>query len=141
MVDPEVRAYVKELNEEGELWERAFDIAQRYLPELSNGSPFDDFRIVWSTQLTWSWGYHRCEWRYFTITSESAYKAGTHNHRITITHRLLEYPEWVQDAVILHEMSHCLIPNHGAEFWALQARYPQAKAACNGLGLKFRDVI
>lgn len=44
---------------------------------------------------------------------------------IRITDRLRSAPEWVLDAVLVHELAHLAEPTHGAAFQALTARYPR----------------
>ncbi|MFG2037336.1 M48 family metallopeptidase [Dactylosporangium sp. NPDC048998] len=48
---------------------------------------------------------------------------------IRISHRVQEMPDWVIDYVLLHELSHLVIPSHSSSFWALVARYPKAERA------------
>lgn len=48
---------------------------------------------------------------------------------IRISHRVREMPEWVIDYVLLHELSHLVIPSHSSAFWALVARYPKTERA------------
>lgn len=44
---------------------------------------------------------------------------------IRITDRLRTAPEWVLDAVLLHELAHLAEPGHGGAFHALTARDPR----------------
>ncbi|MDO5512254.1 M48 family metallopeptidase [Corynebacterium sp.] len=48
---------------------------------------------------------------------------------IRITDRLQQVPDYVLDAVILHELVHTFIPGHGPEFWEWADRAPQAERA------------
>jgi predicted metal-dependent hydrolase len=48
---------------------------------------------------------------------------------IRISHRVQEMPDWVIDYVLLHELSHLVIPSHSSRFWALVARYPKSERA------------
>jgi predicted metal-dependent hydrolase len=48
---------------------------------------------------------------------------------IRISHRVQEMPDWVIDYVLLHELSHLVIANHSAAFWALVGRYPKSERA------------
>ena len=43
--------------------------------------------------------------------------------------RLRDFPPWVVDYVILHELSHLLVPGHGPEFWELACRYERTERA------------
>ncbi|MDO5670833.1 MAG: M48 family metallopeptidase [Corynebacterium sp.] len=48
---------------------------------------------------------------------------------IRITDRLQKVPDYVLDAVILHELVHTFIPGHGPRFWEWADRAPQAERA------------
>lgn len=43
---------------------------------------------------------------------------------IRLSTNLKEFPDYVIDYVIVHELAHLLIPDHSPEFWQLVARYP-----------------
>lgn len=48
---------------------------------------------------------------------------------VRISSRLLPAPDWVLDYVILHEVTHLVESDHGAEFHRLMQRYPKAERA------------
>ena len=48
---------------------------------------------------------------------------------IRLSHRLQGMPEYVVDYVLLHELAHLLVPDHGAGFWALLEAYPRTERA------------
>lgn len=48
---------------------------------------------------------------------------------IRISDRIMEFPDWVIDYVLLHELAHLVVPNHNARFWTLVGRYPKAERA------------
>lgn len=48
---------------------------------------------------------------------------------IRISDRLRQVPDYVLNAVIVHELTHTFIPNHSAEFYAWADRAPQAERA------------
>lgn len=48
---------------------------------------------------------------------------------IRISDRVRGLPEYVVDYVLLHELAHLLVPNHGPDFWALLESYPRTERA------------
>lgn len=48
---------------------------------------------------------------------------------IRLSSRLRGMPVWVLDYVIVHELAHLLVPDHGPRFWAEVARYPRFERA------------
>ena len=48
---------------------------------------------------------------------------------IRLSDRLVGFPPWVIDYVIVHELAHLVEPSHGAAFWALVNRYPRTERA------------
>lgn len=48
---------------------------------------------------------------------------------IRISDRLKDTPNWVVDAVLVHELVHTFIPGHGTEFWAHADKVPHAERA------------
>lgn len=43
---------------------------------------------------------------------------------IRISSKLKRVPKWVLDAILVHELTHLLVPNHGRKFWQIANRYP-----------------
>jgi len=81
---------------------RAANLACRYLEGVTPSS------IRWSTAQTKRWG---------------SCTLGT--REIRISERLRVAPEWVLDAVIVHELAHLHEPNHSPRFRELEGRYPR----------------
>jgi predicted metal-dependent hydrolase len=54
---------------------------------------------------------------------------GSTDGDIRISDRIKDWPRWVIDYIVAHELAHCKIPGHGPEFWALVGRYPKAERA------------
>lgn len=48
---------------------------------------------------------------------------------IRLSHVLADFPDWVRDYVIVHELAHLRAPDHSSYFWSLVRRYPQAERA------------
>jgi predicted metal-dependent hydrolase len=95
----------KQATDEVDLVRRAHELATRYqLPVPTS--------IRWVTNQESRWG--SCSPRDATIR---------------ISSRLVGEPSWVLDYVIVHELAHLAVPNHGATFWKLAHRYPKAERA------------
>jgi predicted metal-dependent hydrolase len=48
---------------------------------------------------------------------------------IRVSSKLAEYPVWVLDYVIVHELAHLVVADHSPDFHALVDRYPKAERA------------
>lgn len=48
---------------------------------------------------------------------------------IRMSVKLRQFPGWVQDYVLLHELAHLIVPGHGPRFWALLEAYPRTERA------------
>lgn len=48
---------------------------------------------------------------------------------IRLSHLLAQFPDWVRDYVIVHELAHLRVPDHSPYFWQLVGRYPYAERA------------
>lgn len=48
---------------------------------------------------------------------------------IRLSSRMRQMPQWVQDAVLVHELAHLLVPDHGPEFQELVGRFPRTAEA------------
>ncbi len=60
----------------------------------------------------------------------SCSRGGTTDGEIRISDKIKDWPDWVVDYVIAHELMHRKHPNHSASFWNdLQAAYPLAERA------------
>jgi predicted metal-dependent hydrolase len=93
-----------------ELLARARRLTSRYLPDYAlHVAPTS---VRWVTNQNGRWG---------SCTPDD----GT----IRISHRIQEMPDWVIDYVLLHELTHLVVPSHNARFWELVSRYPKAERA------------
>ena len=65
------------------------------------------------------------------VTNQAKRFGSCHSRKgeIRISHRLARMPDWVRDYVIVHELAHLEVPNHGPRFWALVNRYPYTERA------------
>lgn len=59
----------------------------------------------------------------------SCTNGGSTDGVIRISDRIREWPAYVVDYVIAHELAHRRHPNHSADFWAYLARYPHTERA------------
>lgn len=48
---------------------------------------------------------------------------------IRLSSRMIGFPRWVIDSVLVHELAHLVEPGHGIRFQALVARYPLTERA------------
>jgi predicted metal-dependent hydrolase len=88
-----------------------FEKARRLSAEYLGGRARPD-RVRWVTNQSSRWG--SC------TPSERA---------IRLSHRLQGMPEYVLDYVLLHELAHLLVADHGPRFWALLEAYPRTERA------------
>lgn len=66
----------------------------------------------------------------FVTNQNSRYgSCTTLDKTIRISHRVHSMPLWVQDYIILHELTHLLHPNHSKQFWAKVNQYRYAERA------------
>jgi predicted metal-dependent hydrolase len=106
-----------------QLEQRAVALGQCYLDGVTPSS------IRWSTTQVKRWGSCTLETR-----------------EIRISERLRVVPDWVLDAVIVHELVHLFEPTHSARFRDLETRYPRQQDAelfleGYALGLHMPDVV
>ncbi|MDA3886367.1 MAG: M48 family metallopeptidase [Candidatus Delongbacteria bacterium] len=101
------------LNNDKELLSRANKLKKKFIPEAS------DFTIVFQKSLTRTWG-----------------KCFTNQRKIVINPVLGTYPKWVLDFVIVHELAHLLVPNHGKQFRELVNRFKLKERAVGFLMAK-----
>jgi predicted metal-dependent hydrolase len=67
---------------------------------------------------------------------------GTTDGDIRISERIRNWPPYVIDYVIAHEISHRKYPNHSAEFWDYLARFPHVERALGFIeGVAFAEGV
>lgn len=104
----------------GSLAERAGMLRVKFIPEAP------DFSIGYSDSLRTTWG-----------------KCFVRDKNIILNNKLKEYPLWVTDLVIIHEIAHLIYPNHGTYFRELVSRYKLKERATGYLiakGMKASDL-
>jgi predicted metal-dependent hydrolase len=84
------------------LEQRSLALGRRYLDGVAPAS------IRWSTTQNKRWG---------SCTADT--------REIRISERLRVVPDWVLDAVIVHELAHLFVPDHSPRFRQLEHRYPR----------------
>lgn len=89
------------------LAERAAELSREYLDGRAVPAS-----IRWVDNMTTRWG-----------------SCTTVDRTIRISSRLRRMPGWVVDYVIVHELTHLLVADHDADFWALVARYRRTERA------------
>ncbi len=67
--------------------------------------------------------------RYVTNQKRSRGSCSPRKGTIRISDRLRDYPAWVRDYVIVHEVAHLIEPNHSRRFWKLVNCYPRTERA------------
>lgn len=75
----------------------------------------------------------------------SCTNGGPTDGQIRISERVRDWPQWVVDYVIAHELAHRKHPNHSQEFWAyLRTAFPQTEKALGfiqGVGFAHNEVL
>ena len=107
MLDKLAAQESKRMLGDDELAERAEQLSEQYL----GGRARPDI-VRWVTNQNSRWG--SC------TPAEGS---------IRLSHRLQGMPEYVVDYVLLHELSHLLVPGHGQDFWKLLEVYPRTERA------------
>ncbi|MGL4832135.1 MAG: M48 metallopeptidase family protein [Propionibacteriaceae bacterium] len=108
------------------LAQRAERLSRRYFSQYGKNRPHPT-TVRWVTTMAKRWG--SCT----TTTGE-----------IRLSHLIQNAPDYVIDAVLLHELTHLVEPNHGSQFYALVKQdpdYDRASAYLEGLsaGLQQRQ--
>ncbi|HEX2058265.1 MAG TPA: M48 family metallopeptidase [Actinomycetota bacterium] len=94
------------LNSDGALEAKAAQLADRYLGGVR---PAD---VSWVANQQSRWG-----------------SCCPDDRTIRISTALADYPAWVRDYVIVHELAHLIVPDHSPAFWELVNRYPLTERA------------
>jgi hypothetical protein len=70
-------------------------------------------------------GVHPRSVRWVTNQNARWGSCSFHSAEIRISHRLRSVPEWVLDAVLVHELAHLVHPDHSRSFHQLADHYPR----------------
>jgi len=107
MVEKILTREAREKISDSELFHRANELLHRYLPEFSIAPA----SVTWRS-MNERWG-----------------SCTTLDRTIRISDRLNGAPNYVIDYLLVHELIHLMIPDHGAEFEALLARFEESDKA------------
>ncbi|MEA2509416.1 MAG: hypothetical protein QOG21_1498 [Actinomycetota bacterium] len=94
------------LNSDDLLAKRAAELSDRYLGGVRPSS------IEWVANQRSRWG-----------------SCSPDDGSIRLAVALAEFPGWVRDYVVVHELAHLICADHSEPFWALVNRYPLAERA------------
>ena len=111
-----VRRFKRKIaTQEVDLTDRARILAKRYSLRTPDS-------IEWAESLTSVWGL--C-----TPSTKT----------IRMSTRLVGFPSWVLDYVIVHELAHLHVSGHGPDFWEITRRYEKTERAIGYLIAKSGD--
>jgi len=111
-----VRRFKRKIaTQEVDLTDRARILAKRYSLRTPDS-------IEWAENLTSVWGL--C-----TPSTKT----------IRMSTRLVGFPSWVLDYVIVHELAHLQVSGHGPDFWEITRRYEKTERAIGYLIAKSGD--
>jgi predicted metal-dependent hydrolase len=94
------------MNSDGALARRAEELGDRYLAGLRARD------VAWTRVQQTRWGW-----------------CSPHDGRIRLSLAVADYPAWVRDYVLVHELAHIRVPDHSRAFWDLVNRYPLTERA------------
>lgn len=107
-------------------------LVRRLIKDRQNKAPQNIDLELRAQQLNEKYFDGRLKWTDIRWVTNQEARHGSCNPRrgtIRISHSLADYPAWVLDYVIVHELAHLLVPNHGPRFWQLVSRYPMTERA------------
>jgi predicted metal-dependent hydrolase len=107
MVDRVLRSERRRRPSDTDLAARAERLSAHYLDGLATPSS-----VAWVSNQRSRWG-----------------SCTTGDKTIRLSERLRGMPAFVIDYVLLHELTHLLVPSHGPPFWRWLERYPQTERA------------
>lgn len=98
--------------------------SEQFNEEISQAEIAELKRRIAASMAVWEekTGLHPAGWRIRKMKSCWG-TCNTKSRMITINTRLIKYPPECLDYVVLHELAHLRVPNHGPAFKALLSRY------------------
>jgi hypothetical protein len=127
-IGPVLGDICRQLDKITESYKRRTDEDLHLRAERINQKHFDG-KIQWNA-IRWVGDMH--------TRLGSCSQGGTTDGEIRISDKIKDWPEWVVDYVIAHELMHRKHPNHSTSFWSdLQAAYPlteRARGFIRGVG-------
>jgi predicted metal-dependent hydrolase len=94
------------MNSTGALAQRAGELGDRYLAGLRARD------VAWTGVQQSRWGW-----------------CSPQDGRIRLSLAIADYPGWVRDYVLVHELAHLRVPDHSPAFWDLVNRFPLTERA------------
>ena len=94
------------LNDEGSLRRRASELSDLYVDGIRPAT------IEWVDPQKTRWG-----------------SCSPHEGTIHLSLAIAEFPPWVRDYVIVHELAHLIVADHSDRFWRFVNRYPLTERA------------
>ena len=74
----------------------------------------------------------RLRWRSLRYVANQRDRFGSctpQDGTIRISNKVASMPSWVRDYVVMHELTHLMVPFHSSRFWRIVGRYPLAERA------------
>ncbi|MGH2653018.1 MAG: M48 metallopeptidase family protein [Actinomycetota bacterium] len=74
----------------------------------------------------------RLRWRQIRYVANQRDRFGSctpEDRTVRISNRVASMPPWVRDYVVMHELTHLVVPAHSPRFWRIVRRYPLAERA------------
>lgn len=107
------RQRATQLNSEAHLYDMAGELNEDYF-----NFTLPPFEIKFVFTLKRTYGNHKAK--------RNALTRETFEHRIRISHRMTVFEDWLTEVVTMHELVHCLCPNHGYLFWKWVSKHPDS---------------
>jgi hypothetical protein len=110
--------------------ERLRDRMQRRRARVA--TPSDDSLEIRAQELNQRYFDGQLKWTSIRYVDNQNSRFGSCTHEtgtIRLSARLKQFPTWVLDYVIVHELAHLIHPDHSKAFWEATNRYPRTERA------------